>query len=279
VEWRYRRREMSPDPASREKKGKIRRFSRFGDPLYQKMGPRGLCLAVLAWLDERFRIWDYFDKFRYAFLAINRQLPRSHLERYKLRSIWLWYPFYALGGLTIVSFLVLAATGYLLAFYYIPSAAGDPPAAYQSMIHIMTQVPFGYILRGVHRWAAQMMVGFVFLHMCRVYFTGAYRKPRELNWILGVGLLAMTLFFAYSGYLLPWDELAFWAGQIGLEMATAVPGLGAFFAQIMWGGTSLGTDTVVRMYVFHVILLPILVGALIGIHCLLVWIQGLAEPH
>ncbi|MBI4344918.1 MAG: cytochrome b N-terminal domain-containing protein [Euryarchaeota archaeon] len=256
-----------------------KRFERFEDPLYRRGLFHDLGFRIAVWLDRRLRLGVLLEKGEYLYNTINRQLPRTHTEKYKLRSVWLWYPFYALGGISIVCFLLLAVTGILLAFYYIPSTEGDPPIAYQSMLHIMTQVPFGYILRGVHRWAAQIMVAAVFLHMCRVYFTGAYRKPREVNWILGVGLLAMTLFFAYSGYLLPWDELAFWAGQIGLEMATAVPTLGAFMAQLMWGGTSLGPDTLIRMYVFHVILLPIVVGVLIFIHSLLVWWQGLAEPH
>ena len=114
------------------------------------------------------------------------------------------------------------------------------------------------------------MVAAVFLHMCRVYFTGAYRNPRELNWLIGVGLMFFTIFFGYSGYLLPWDSLAFGAATIGINMANSTP---------LIGGTTLTYQTVTRMYFLHVFILPVIVTTLIIIHLFIVWVQGIAEPH
>ena len=144
---------------------------------------------------------------------------------------------------------------------------------------IMTQVSFGYIIRAVHHWSAHFMVASVFLHMMRVYFVGAYRNPREINWKLGSILLMITIFFGYTGYLLPWDELGFAAGSIGLEMATSIPAMGPLMAQIVFGGTQLTGDTITRMYWLHIFVLPLIGTILIIIHMALVWIQGEAEPH
>jgi quinol-cytochrome oxidoreductase complex cytochrome b subunit len=115
--------------------------------------------------------------------------------------------------------------------------------------------------------------------MLRVYFTGAYKEPRELNWLIGIVLISLTLLFGYSGYLLPWDQLAFWAGQIGVQMALSIPVVGEWAAQLIWGGFSLGQPTLQRMYIIHVFFLPFVVTALIAVHIGIVWIQGIAEPH
>ena len=144
---------------------------------------------------------------------------------------------------------------------------------------VMTDMNFGFMLRSIHRWSAQVMVAAVFLHMLRVYFTGAYKEPRELNWLIGIVLISLTLLFGYTGYLLPWDQLAFWAGQIGVQMALSVPIIGEWVAQLMWGGFSLGQPTLQRMYIIHVFFLPFVVTTLIAVHIGIVWIQGIAEPH
>ena len=115
--------------------------------------------------------------------------------------------------------------------------------------------------------------------MCRVYFTGAYRNPRELNWLIGVALMFFTIFFGYSGYLLPWDSLAFGAATIGINMANATPLIGEWMANALFGDTILTGQTVVRMYFLHVFVLPVLVTALILAHLFIVWVQGIAEPH
>ena len=252
-------------------------------------------LSTWAWLDERFALRRYASLARREYYSVvftllpssGRTFPQSHTERYNVKAVWYWYPFYCLGGLSFLAFIILTITGIYLGFYYVPDgefiedpATGEMTSgAYQSMELIMTQVTFGYIMRAVHHWAAHFMVAAVFLHMMRVYFVGAYRNPRELNWILGSILLMVTIFFGYTGYLLPWDELGFAAGSIGLEMATSIPGMGPPTAQLVFGGTQLTGTTVLRMYWLHVFVLPAVGIALMVLHMALVWIQGEAEPH
>ena len=251
-------------------------------------------LSTWAWLDERFALRRYASLARREYYSVvftllpssGRTFPQSHTERYNVKSVWYWYPFYCLGGLSFLAFIILTITGIYLGFYYVPDgdfvegADGEMTSgAYESMELIMTEVSFGYIMRAVHHWAAHFMVAAVFLHMMRVYFVGAYRNPRELNWILGSILLLVTIFFGYTGYLLPWDELGFAAGSIGLEMATSIPAMGPPMAQLVFGGTQLTGATVLRMYWLHVFVLPAVGIALMVLHMALVWIQGEAEPH
>ncbi len=250
------------------------------------------------WIDERFALHRYVSLAKREYYSVvytlmpatGRTMPQSHTERYNVKAVWYWYPFYSLGGLSFFAYIVLAITGIYLGFYYIPDGVMVPvdpevpdgektSGAYQSMELIMTQVSFGYIIRAVHHWSAHFMVASVFLHMMRVYFVGAYRNPREINWMLGSILLMITIFFGYTGYLLPWDELGFAAGSIGLEMATSIPALGPLMAQIVFGGTQLTGDTITRMYWLHIFVLPLIGTILIIIHMALVWIQGEAEPH
>ena len=250
------------------------------------------------WIDERFALHRYVSLAKREYYSVvytlmpatGRTMPQSHTERYNVKAIWYWYPFYSLGGLSFFAYIVLAITGIYLGFYYIPDGVMVPvdpevpdgektSGAYQSMELIMTQVSFGYIIRAVHHWSAHFMVASVFLHMMRVYFVGAYRNPREINWMLGSILLMITIFFGYTGYLLPWDELGFAAGSIGLEMATSIPAIGPLMAQIVFGGTQLTGDTITRMYWLHIFVLPLIGTILIIIHMALVWIQGEAEPH
>ncbi len=247
------------------------------------------------WVDERFALHRYVSLAKREYYSVvytllpatGRTMPQSHTERYNVKAVWYWYPFYSLGGLSFFAYIVLTITGIYLGFYYVPDGeftvdpeTGEPTSgAYQSMELIMTKVTFGYIIRAVHHWSAHFMVASVFLHMMRVYFVGAYRNPREVNWILGSILLMVTIFFGYTGYLLPWDELGFAAGSIGLEMATSIPAMGPLMAQIVFGGTQLTGDTITRMYWLHIFVLPLVGTVLIIIHMALVWIQGEAEPH
>ena len=253
---------------------------------------------IWRWIDERFALHRYVSLAKREYYSVvytlmpatGRTMPQSHTERYNVKAVWYWYPFYSLGGLSFFAYIVLAITGIYLGFYYIPDGEMVPvdpdvpdgektSGAYQSMELIMTQVSFGYIIRAVHHWSAHFMVASVFLHMMRVYFVGAYRNPREINWMLGSILLMITIFFGYTGYLLPWDELGFAAGSIGLEMATSIPAMGPLMAQIVFGGTQLTGDTITRMYWLHIFVLPLIGTILIIIHMALVWIQGEAEPH
>ena len=237
-------------------------------------------LTTLIWLDKRLRIVDYLELLETLYYRVNLQMPKSHTEQYNLdNKFWYWYPLYTLGLFSTLSYVVAAISGALLGFYYSPATTGDPSTAYNSIEFIMTELQFGFMLRSIHRWSAQVMVAAVFLHMLRVYFTGAYKEPRELNWLLGIILISLTMVFGYTGYLLPWDQLAYWAGQIGVEMALSIPLIGEWAAQLLFGGFSLSQATLQRMYIIHVFLLPFVVTTLIAIHIGIVWVQGIAEPH
>ncbi|AAG19096.1 MULTISPECIES: cytochrome bc complex cytochrome b subunit [Halobacterium] len=243
-------------------------------------------LTVLVWLDRRLRIVDYLELLETLYYRVNLQMPKSHTEQYNLdNKFWYWYPLYSLGFFSTLSYVVAAISGALLGFYYSPSAAAatcgvdGSTVAYCAVAGIMTDLNFGFFLRSLHRWAAQVMTAAVFLHMLRVYFTGSYKEPREVNWLIGIVLLSLTMVFGYTGYLLPWDQLAYWAGQIGVEMSLSIPLVGDWVAQLMFGGFSLGQATLQRMYLLHVFLLPFVVTTVIAIHLGLVWMQGIAEPH
>ena len=240
-------------------------------------------LVALIWVDKRLRVVDYLEILENLYYKVNFQLPKSHTEQYNLdNKFWYWYPLYALGSFSLIAYIVAAISGALLGFYYAPGAGasnGEPALAYNSITFIMTDLNFGFFLRSLHRWSAQVMTAAVFLHMLRVYFTGAYKEPRELNWLIGIVLISLTMFFGYSGYLLPWDQLAFWAGQIGVELFLSVPIIGEWVAQLLFGGFTLGQPTLQRMYLIHVFIFPFIVTGLIAVHIGIVWMQGIAEPH
>ena len=240
-------------------------------------------LTVLMWFDKRLRIVDYLELLEDLYYKVNLQMPKSHTEQYNLdNKFWYWYPLYALGSFSVLAYVVAAISGALLGFYYSPAAAaadGSATVAYNSIAFIMTDLNFGLFLRSLHRWAAQVMVAAVFLHMLRVYFTGAYKEPRELNWIIGIVLISLTMVFGYTGYLLPWDQLAYWAGTIGVNMSLAIPLIGEWVAQLLFGGFSLSQATLQRMYILHVFILPFVVTGVIAVHIGIVWMQGIAEAH
>lgn len=261
-------------------------------PPHVTMGQRA-ALRVYAWMDERFRIRNVAEALGAFYMQINMQLPRSHTEKYKLRSIWYWYPMYTLGSLSLLAFIIATISGVILTFWYVPSTAVvptdvygrfggvQPTEAWVSVAQIMLEIPFGFMVRAVHFWSAMIMVAAVFLHMLRVYFTQGYKKPRELNWLLGVLLMLVTLALGYSGYILPWSQLSYWAGTIGNEMAASSPPaiFGRTVAALMFAEEYGSQQTLTRMYVLHVVLLPLIAFALIALHITLVWIQGIAEPH
>jgi hypothetical protein len=244
-----------------------------------RWGWRRVTLTAFAWVEERVRSARYLSEARRLYYSIDRQMPHTHAERYGAKTVWYWYPFYCLGGIAIMCFIILGVTGLVLSLYYVPSTEGEPTAAYRSVETIMEDVSFGFMFRAIHHWAANIMIAAVFLHMLRVFFTGAYRNPRELNWVVGAILLVLTIFYGFSGYLLPWNQLSYWAGTIGLEMARTVPVAGDWFAHLVFGGVELGAATLTRMYFFHVLLLPLATVTLMVVHLIAVYIQGLAEPH
>ena len=186
-----------------------------------------------------------------------------HLHPVKVRKSTLRFcATFCLGGLSLALFISLTLTGVLLMFYYHPSA----PRAYEDMKDLEFVVSSGVFLRNLHRWSAHLMVIGVFLHMLRVYFSAAYRPPREFNWVVGVLLLILTLLLSFTGYLLPWDQLAYWATTVGTNMAGAVPILGEKIRFLLLGGNVIGENTLIRFYVLHCVVLPIAIVVLMGVH-------------
>jgi quinol-cytochrome oxidoreductase complex cytochrome b subunit len=169
---------------------------------------------------------------------------------------------YCLGGLSFFMFLGLTVTGILLMFYYVPSV----DRAYLDMQNITTTVQFGQLMRNLHRWMAHAMVILVFLHMMRVFYTGAYKPPREFNWVVGVVLLLLTLLLSFTGYLLPWDQLALWAVTVGSNMARYSPVIGGQVSYALIGGIQITGDTLLRWYVLHVLFLPFIIVVFMAVH-------------
>jgi quinol-cytochrome oxidoreductase complex cytochrome b subunit len=203
--------------------------------------------------------------------------PESEREASEaiVRNLWLhWFPAkltlasarwsYSLwlGTATASLFLILLVTGMLLMFFYVPSVEH----AYGSIKDIGFAVSFGWLLRNQHRWAAHLMVGLTFLHMARVFLTGAYRGPRAVNWLVGMALLLTTLLLSFTGYLLPWDQLAFWAVTVGTNIAREAPLVGSWLRFMLLGGNQIGQATLLRFYVLHVFALPLLVVVLVAYH-------------
>ncbi|HBY58787.1 MAG TPA: cytochrome B6 [Solibacterales bacterium] len=169
---------------------------------------------------------------------------------------------FGLGLMSFFLFVILVVTGILLMFYYVPSTE----QAYDRMLDLRGSVAFGTLLRNMHRWAAHGMVALVFLHMCRVFFTGSYKKPREFNWVLGVVLMLLTFGMSFTGYLLPWDQLAFWAITVGAAIAGYAPVVGNDVRFLLLGDANVGQEALLRFYVLHVAVLPAILTLLIAIH-------------
>jgi cytochrome b6 len=183
----------------------------------------------------------------------------------------IWYYF---GGMTLFLFGIQVATGALLLLYYRPSAG----EAYESVQFIMTRVPFGWLIRSLHAWSANLMVAAALAHFMSVLFLHAYRRPRKLTWVSGVLLLALTLAFGFTGYLLPWNELAFFATRVGTDMAATLPIAGDFIVRFMRGGPDVTGATLTRLFGVHVAILPMLATALLVVHLVLVQAHGMSIP-
>jgi quinol-cytochrome oxidoreductase complex cytochrome b subunit len=223
-------------------------------------------MSALADIGQR--IWDSFFRHPWPDTARQRTLIVMsnfflHIQPLKVRTAALRVTYnFCLGGLTFFFFLVLTITGIVLMFYYVPSTQ----QAYQSMLDLETIVAYGMFIRNMHRWAAHAMVIAVFLHMFRVFYTRSYRHPREFNWVIGIILLIVTNFMSYTGYLLPWDQLSYWAVTVGTNMGGAVPYVGPIGRFITIGGFDVGQNTLIRFYTLHVIGLPALAAVLMGVH-------------
>ena len=201
------------------------------------------------------------SNFERARVVVANFFLHIHPVKVRERSIRFTTTFY-LGGLSIGLFFILFVSGILLMFYYRPAI----PEAYRDIKDLEFVVSSGVFFRNVHRWAAHLMVIFVFLHMLRVFYAGAYKPPRQFNWVLGVILLLVTLLLSYTGYLLPWDQLAFWGISVGTNMIQAVPFLGPKLRFLLLGGNLVGENTLLRFYVLHVAILPSVLVLLIGVH-------------
>lgn len=212
---------------------------------------------VGAWLAERVPV----DGDRLRELS-NEPVP-NHLKRW-------WF---CLGGTPAYLFVVQIVTGILLAFYYKPA----PETAYDSVRYITEEAAYGWYLRSVHKWAATLMVASVILHQMRVYFTGAYRKPRELNWMVGMCLLICTLMVGFTGYSLVYEQLSYWGATVGANIMDAVPVVGPFFKKLLLGGASYGEHTLSRFFILHAAVMPALMCLLIFIHITLIRLQGVTE--
>ncbi|NTU67591.1 MAG: cytochrome bc complex cytochrome b subunit [Chlorobiaceae bacterium] len=213
--------------------------------------------VVGSWLQERF----------YVVMPILDYLKKKEVPRHRL-SFWYYF-----GGLGLFFFMIQVITGLMLLQYYKPTEA----AAFSSFVFIQKEVPFGWLIRQVHAWSANLMIMMLFIHMFSTFFMKSYRKPRELMWISGFVLLLLSLGFGFTGYLLPWNELAFFATQVGTEVPKVAPG-GAFMVEILRGGPEVSGETLTRMFSLHVVLLPGLVLLVLAAHLTLVQILGTSAP-
>ncbi len=182
--------------------------------------------------------------------------------------------FHTLGSATLTAFIVQLLTGAILAMYYKP----DPDAAYESIQFITNELTLGWLVRGMHRWGASVFIILMFFHMARVFLFGAYKYPRELNWIIGVLLLILGMLEGFTGYLLPWDQTAYWATVVGINLNGTAPFAGEFLSQFLRSGSEIGGDTLTRFYAMHMLLIPGALMALIGLHLYLVIRLGVSSP-
>jgi cytochrome b6 len=217
----------------------------------------GIGQRVYDWVDDRFNVSPLFAFMRKKEVPVHRH------------TIW-----YYMGGVTMFLFLVQVVTGILLVLYYRPGAE----SAYESVRFISTKVKFGWLIRSVHNWSANVMVFFAFVHMFSTFFTRAYKKPRELTWVTGFLLFVMSLGFGFTGYLLPWNELAFFATKVGTDIVGAVPLVGEPLKVLLRGGEDVTGATLSRFYAIHIAILPALMTMLLAGHLLFVQRQGMHAP-
>ena len=213
-------------------------------------------IDALGWVDQRLAASGFLTGMLF------RKVPKG--------TNW----FYTLGSATLFAFIVQATTGVFLAMFYTPSAT----QAYASISHINNEVPLGQLVHGMHKWGSSVMVILIFLHMGRTFFFGAYKYPRELNWVIGVVLLILTMTMAFTGYLLPFDQRSFWASIVGININGTGPVVGPYLSDFLRAGPELGATTLSRFYAIHMLLVPGAIIALIGAHMYLVVKLGTTAP-
>jgi cytochrome b6 len=213
--------------------------------------------GIVAWLAER-----------YDLTAIENFVKKKQVPLHR-HSVWYYF-----GGITLFFFLIQVVTGILLLLYYRPTAE----SAFESVQFIMTKVRFGWLIRSIHSWSANLMIAAAFIHMFSVFFLKAYRKPRELTWVSGALLLILALGFGFSGYLLPWNTLAFFATKVGTEIVAVVPVVGKFLLKFLRGGEEVTGATLTRFFGFHVAVLPLITSFILMFHLLVVQVQGMSVP-
>jgi len=206
---------------------------------------------IYTWMDERLGLLGIYKA------VLDRPEPKGN-----------WWN--TLGSASLFLFVLQGLTGIFLTVYYVPS----PDHAYDSIQYIMNGVAFGWLIRGIHHWGATVMVVLVFIHMIRVFVTASYKYPRELTWMVGVFLLLLTLGMGFTGYLLPWNQKAYWATTVGTAIAGSVPFVGAFIERALRGGVDLSALTLSRFFSAHIWMLPAALAGLIGVHLFLIIKHG-----
>ncbi len=214
-------------------------------------------MSVASWFGDRLPVSGR------QFQELTNEPVPYHLKRW-------WF---ALGGTPAYLFIVQIATGILLAFYY----ESSPSTAYQSVEHITTSVSFGWYIRSVHKWAATLMIVAVILHQMRVFFTGAYRNPREINWVVGMCLLLCVLGTGFTGYSLVYEQLSFWGATVGANISDTIPFIGGFIKRMMLAGDAYNQSTLSRFFVLHAAILPVTIVFLLAIHITVIRMQGITE--
>lgn len=226
------------------------------------------------------KIMDFFDEryFRYVDTPGWKSTVPSNMKEFlegvmkKPVPDYATNPMYCLGGLAFTAFLMQIVTGILLGMYYKPT----PEEAYNSVKFIMQEVYMGSLIRSMHAWGSNIFIAAIVLHTFRIFYTGSYKKPRELTWVLGVSVLGLSLFTGFTGYLLPWDQLSYWATTVGLQIAGTVPVVGETIVQLLQGGTTIGPNTLSRFYVLHIVVLPLAIFSILGIKFLMIRRQGIS---
>jgi quinol---cytochrome c reductase cytochrome b subunit, bacillus type len=248
-------RRSPPRPGENDRKNGGRNGAPVTEPTRKEQAVEGVAGAV-GWLEERTGAATFLRGFLY------RKVPKG--------TNW----FYTLGTATMFAFLSQTVTGVFLAMYYEP----DPTRAYESASRITNEVFLGEFVRGMHKWGSTVMIILIFVHMGRVFFFGAYKYPRELNWIIGVVLLVLTLMMGLTGYLLPFDQRSFWATVVAVNLNAAGPIVGPYLADFLRVGSEFGPTTISRFYSLHMLAIPGLIAALIGAHLYLVVKLGTTAP-